>query len=871
MAIGKPRANKRSSGISCSSAVTMAVLVTVCVLGVWMLTSSSAVYPSTTTQINNLRDDTLSDIKRRFVKFHRKIPDDASKDKLLDHTTNASVSEDNHSDFLMDVMKNEDESKSHNDLENIQEKGKDYKLQVDESSGEVRFSNIEVEPKQESMGNDVDDDAESLNDSDAGKQEAEQLQEEAIEKQEMEISTTVVKDSLNGMEGEASAEEEQKQITQKIKENTMTRGDQDTGNEYDQQSDMGNQDDKQTEPGGEDDTQELEDNKEQESVNEGKEKSMQNQEEKEEQEEDKEGESQQGRSSQIPHESETQVDQQEDQKERQEEDTNGTSETSKVADNIDMYGYQWKLCNVKAGTNYIPCLDNEIAIRNFHHWQHNEHHERHCPKETPDCLVPLPRDYKTPIPWPQSRDKIWLHNVPSQALSDLKGRPNSVKVTGEIITFPSAETRFTHGAGHYIDFLEEAAPEIAWGKHTRVILDVGCGIANFGGYLFDKDVLAMSFAPRDDHEAQIQFALERGIPAISAIMGSQRLPFPSNVFDLVHCAHCRVPWHKEGGILLLEVNRMLRPGGYFVWSATPVYRTHEEDIQIWKEMSALTVAMCWKLVTIKKDKLNAISVAVYHKPDSNECYHLRKTQQPPMCELNDDPDAAWYEPLHACMHEVPMGETYRGSHWPEEWPDRVQKPPYWLNKSQIAISGKPTANDFIADYEHWKQVISKSYMSKLGINWSSLRNVMDMRATYGGFAAAVKDLNLWVLNVVNIDSPDTLPLIFERGLFGIYHDWCESFSTYPRTYDLLHADYLFSNLKSRCNIKSVMAEVDRILRPGGNLIARDESSMIMEIEKVLKSLHWEVNSTFTNKQEGIISGRKSIWRPSIYTAPFLFE
>nr|KAJ0213770.1 hypothetical protein LSAT_V11C400214310 [Lactuca sativa] len=78
-----------------------------------------------------------------------------------------------------------------------------------------------------------------------------------------------------------------------------------------------------------------------------------------------------------------------------------------------------------------------------------------------------------------------------------------------------------------------AAPEIAWGKHTRVILDVGCGIANFGGYLFDKDVLAMSFAPRDDHEAQIQFALERGIPAISAIMGSQRLPFPSNVFDLV--------------------------------------------------------------------------------------------------------------------------------------------------------------------------------------------------------------------------------------------------------------------------------------------------------------------------------------------------
>lgn len=65
------------------------------------------------------------------------------------------------------------------------------------------------------------------------------------------------------------------------------------------------------------------------------------------------------------------------------------------------------------------------------------------------------------------------------------------------------------------------------------------------------------------------------------------------------------------------------------------------------------------------------------------------------------------------------------------------------------------------------------------------------------FAAALKDLKVWVMNVVSIDSPDTLPIIFERGLFGMYHDWCESFNTYPRTYDLLHADHLFSVLKKR--------------------------------------------------------------------------
>ncbi|KAI3712853.1 hypothetical protein L1987_71421 [Smallanthus sonchifolius] len=458
---------------------------------------------------------------------------------------------------------------------------------------------------------------------------------------------------------------------------------------------------------------------------------------------------------------------------------------------------KWELCNVTAGMDYIPCLDNEKAINNLHGRNHYEHRERHCPEEGQTCLVPLPEGYKTPIRWPGSRNKIWFHNVPHKDLAKVKGHQNWVRATGEFLTFPGGGTQFVHGALHYIDFVQQMVPEIAWGKHTRVILDVGCG-----------------------------FALERGIPAISAVMGTQRLPFPSNVFDLVHCAHCRVPWHIEGGKLLLELNRVLRPGGYFVWSATPVYRKGTEDAQIWKEMSALTAAMCWELITIKKDKLNLIGVAVYQKPDSNECYSDRKHQEPPMCKPDDDSNVAWYIPLQTCMHKVPTKETERGSKWPEEWPARVQEPPYWLNKAPLGIYGKPTPSDFEADYEHWKRIVSNTYMSGLGVNWSNVRNVMDMRALYGGFAAALKDLKLWVMNVVNIDSPDTLPIIYERGLFGIYHDWCESFSTYPRTYDLLHADHLFSKLKDRCKTTVVITEVDRIVRPGGKLIIRDKDYMI---------------------------------------------
>jgi len=115
-----------------------------------------------------------------------------------------------------------------------------------------------------------------------------------------------------------------------------------------------------------------------------------------------------------------------------------------------------------------------------------------------------------------------------------------------------------------------------------VVLDVGCGVASFGGTLLDKNVITMSFAPKDEHEAQIQFALERGIPATLAVIGTQKLPFPDNAYDVIHCARCRVHWHGYGGRPLLELNRVLRPGGFFVWSATPVYQHDEGHRNVWK-------------------------------------------------------------------------------------------------------------------------------------------------------------------------------------------------------------------------------------------------------------------------------------------------
>ncbi|XP_057729134.1 probable methyltransferase PMT24 [Arachis stenosperma] len=536
-------------------------------------------------------------------------------------------------------------------------------------------------------------------------------------------------------------------------------------------------------------------------------------------------------------------------------------ESQKSSASVDNSKYDWKLCKTSAGSEYIPCLDNVKAIRMLRSIKHYEHRERHCPNEAPTCLVPLPEGYQIPIRWPQSREKIWFNNAPHTKLVEVKGHQNWVKVTGEYLTFPGGGTQFKNGALHYIEFIQKSLRNIAWGKRSRVILDVGCGVASFGGYLFEKDVLTMSFAPKDVHEAQVQFALERGIPATLGVMGTKRLPYPGSVFDLIHCARCRVPWHIEGGKLLLELNRVLRPGGYFVWSATPVYQKDPEDVGIWKDMVEITKSMCWDLVVIGKDKLNGVAAAIYRKPTDNECYNRRPKNEPPICDESDDPNKAWNVSLQNCMHKVQVGASERGSVWPEQWPLRLEKPPYWLN-SQVGVYGREASVEFTADYKHWKNVISHSYLNGMGINWASIRNIMDMNAAYGGFAAALKNWKVWVMNVVPFDFPDTLPIIYERGLFGIYHDWCESFSTYPRSYDLLHADSLLSKLKDRCNIVAVIAEVDRMLRPEGYLIVRDNVETTSEIESIAKSLHWDIRFTYSKGDEGLLCIQKTFWRPT---------
>ncbi|GFY84250.1 S-adenosyl-L-methionine-dependent methyltransferases superfamily protein [Actinidia rufa] len=138
--------------------------------------------------------------------------------------------------------------------------------------------------------------------------------------------------------------------------------------------------------------------------------------------------------------------------------------------------------------------------------------------------------------------------------------------------------------------------------------------------------------------------------------------------------------------------------------------------------------------------------------------------------------------------------------------------------------------DFQKDNTLWKRRMSyyKTVNNQLG-QTGRYRNLLDMNANLGGFAAALVKDPVWVMNVVPAEAKvNTLGVVYERGLIGTYQNWCEAMSTYPRTYDLIHADSVFTLYKNRCEMEDILLEMDRILRPEGSVIFRDDVDILVK-------------------------------------------
>lgn len=85
-----------------------------------------------------------------------------------------------------------------------------------------------------------------------------------------------------------------------------------------------------------------------------------------------------------------------------------------------------------------------------------------------------------------------------------------------------------------------------------------------------------------------------------------------------------------------------------------------------------------------------------------------------------------YAPLDTCLLPLPVSSQGGSYQWPEPWPKRLTSKP-------VSLSTEPDAEElFYEDTKHWSALVSDVYLEGLAINWSSVRNVMDMNAGYGG-------------------------------------------------------------------------------------------------------------------------------------------
>lgn len=294
------------------------------------------------------------------------------------------------------------------------------------------------------------------------------------------------------------------------------------------------------------------------------------------------------------------------------------------------------------------------------------------------------------------------------------------------------------------------------------------------------------------------------------------------------------------GMYMLEIDRLLRPGGYWVMSNPPIsWKSPCKGLNPaiknldGERLEDIANKLCWEKVSDKG------AVSVWRKPINHiHCAQEAKYLRPPPLCTADNPDSAWYVNISMCLSHLPrvglVGDSVGDA--VNKWPQRLAAVPPRIASGEIKGM---SIQAYKHDYSTWKRRVELYGTYLKDLSHRSYRNVMDMNAGFGGFAAAMSKYPVWVMNVVPANITDnTLGVIYERGLIGTYMDWCEAFSTYPRSYDLIHANGVFSLYIDKCGTLDILVEMDRILRPGGAAIIRDADNVVLKVKEAADRLQW---------------------------------
>jgi len=417
------------------------------------------------------------------------------------------------------------------------------------------------------------------------------------------------------------------------------------------------------------------------------------------------------------------------------------------------------------------------------------------------CRVPVPEGYTKRPAWPSCLFTLPKANIPKAQVwesESIKADQSWLKVEPESVVLPR-----DGGSMSARKFLEMLPEEVDLSA-VRTVLDEGAGVCGLGAELMmrsPRSQVVLSYAPHDTHTNQVQLCLERGVPAIIFSMARYQFPVPPASFDMVTCKWC---WHWIGassvGSWFLEVDRVLREGGYFVMYASVWHSYNFRDqVETW------SAHLGWRRI-----KGTAKDMAIWKKPD--------------VVAMN----TGSFLPCPQWEQEQP---SFRRFHVPCRHMGPSRAEPMSEHQDMVGL-----------DRDYVQELLT------LMPEAQSFTNVLDANSMLGTFGQAIRGAlpNAWTLNVQHVKSQeyhhispnasdgklkgnyaamsnyaksvgrDGLPSVFAEGQVGIYHDWCYMFPAYPRSFDIVHVRHV-EVAHSNCFHTAVL-EMDRLLRPGGYIV-----------------------------------------------------
>ncbi|KAK4773887.1 hypothetical protein SAY87_028906 [Trapa incisa] len=127
-------------------------------------------------------------------------------------------------------------------------------------------------------------------------------------------------------------------------------------------------------------------------------------------------------------------------------------------------------------------------------------------------------------------------------------------------------------------------------------------------------------------------------------------------------------------MLLLEVDRVLKPGGYFVLTSPSVKSEGSSGNKqriVFTPLEKITQEICWSLLAQQDETF------VWQKTSDAHCYSTRKQASIPVCKGNDV--LSYYQPLVSCI----SGSS--SSRWS---PIQNETSSFSLSPAELQVHGK---------------------------------------------------------------------------------------------------------------------------------------------------------------------------------------